>query len=431
MSVYDLDDPSIFEYMQKLSMDGIRLFAEYWKIYVNAYQKLSFVDYFDKVYDAWLYITDIEFDKQLRTERFIKTLNEYVENSIELHKAMERMGYPVSLINDLIDQYLRGIMVFSNIPVRPYHTAHEIVRRKDDTRLLRYKSSSKYKTPLLIVYAPVNRYHIMDLNDERSIVKCFVRGEFDVFLLDWGEQRNNNLTISDYVNYIDESVREIKRLTGSDKVSLFGYCWGGVLSIIYAAIHKENIKNLIVQAAPVDFDKDNSILADWARRFPVDKFVDEFKEMDGHILDVGFLMRNPVKYGFDKYLKFMRKFDDPKFVESFIRVERWLYDTPDIPGEFFRQFIKDLYQRNLLVQNKMNLNGKAVNLKAIDMSLLNIVGVRDDLAPSASSTVLNDIVSSKDKKLIEFPSGHVGLCVSTAAYANLWPQVVKWLRERS
>jgi len=271
----------------------------------------------------------------------------------------------------------------------------------------------------------------MDLNIDKSIVNSFVSGGFDAFLLDWGEQENNELTINDYVNYIDEYIEEIKKLTGSEKVTLFGYCWGGVLSIIYASLNNEKVKNLIVQAAPVDIDKDNSILAEWARKFPTDKFVDEFKEMDGHILNVAFLLRNPVRYTFDKYVKFMQRINDAKFVDDFIRVEHWLYDTPDIPGEFYRQFIKDLYQQNLLIQNKMHLNGKTIDLKMITMPLLNIVGVKDDLAPAPSSVSLNDAVSSNDKTLIEFPVGHVGLCASSSAYTKLWPQVVRWLQERS
>lgn len=431
MTVYDLDTSSVVESTQKVMLSAMRLAGEYWKIYAKAYSKLYPLGNFDKMYDNWLTVIDGELDKHLRSEEFIKTLNEYVENCIALYGAMERSGYPVAIIHELIDSYLRAMMLFSNVPVKPFATPHHIAHSKDDTRLLRYHSSPQYKIPLLIVYAPINRYHIMDLNEDRSIVKRFISGGFDTFLLDWGEQTNNNLAISDYVNYIDESIEEIKKLTGAHKVNLFGYCWGGVLSVIYASLHSGKVKNFLLQATPIDFDKDNSLLAEWARKFPIDKYVDAFKEMDGRILNLGFLMRSPARYTLDKYVKFAQKMDDQKFVDNFIRVERWLYDTPDVPGEFFRQFIKDLYQKNLLIQNKMILNGKSIDLKRIGMPLLSIVGTKDDLAHPTSSAPLMDVVSSKDKQLIEFPLGHVGLCVSSSAHAKLWPQVVKWLQERS
>lgn len=430
-SVYDLEEHSIFEATQKTMLSGMRLYMEYWEVFAMASSKVIPTGYFDKVYENWLDAVDRELDTHLRSDEFINVLNEYIESCAILHDAMRRMGYPVLLINEIIDEYLQASMVLANIPVEPHETPHKVVHRKDATRLLRYSSSPEYKTPLLIVYAPINRYHIMDLNTDKSIVRHFVDGGFDTFLLDWGTPRDNSLTISDYVNYIDESIEEIKKLTNADTVTLFGYCWGGVLSIIYAALHNERLKNLIVQAAPVDFDKDDSILADWSRKFPVDTYVDEFEEMDGHILNLGFLMRNPIRYAFDKYIKFMQRMDDLQFVDNFIRVERWLYNTPDVPGEFFRQFIKDLYKKNLLIQNKLQVDKKTVDLRKITVPVLNIVGVKDDLALAASSTPLNEAVSSKDKKLVEFPVGHVGLCASRSAHKNLWPQVVKWLQERS
>ena len=91
-----------------------------------------------------------------------------------------------------------------------------------------------------MVYAPINRYHILDLTPEVSIVNQFVSTGFDVFLLDWGEQKNNRSTIADYINYIDEYIQEIKKITNSDKVSLFGYSWGGILSIMYSSLDNDN-----------------------------------------------------------------------------------------------------------------------------------------------------------------------------------------------
>src|SRR5581483_6461469 len=174
-------------------------------------------------------------------------------------------------------------------------TKYEIVLKKQDTRLLRYhyypeqaysqprREYRKYRIPLLMVYAPINRYHILDLAPERSIVNQFVSGGFDVFLLDWGQQKNNKSTIADYVNYIDDYLQEIKKITNSDKVSLFGYSWGGVLSIMYTALHNNRtIKNLIVHSSQADFDKDKTTIVEWMRSFPVDKFIEEFGEMHGH-----------------------------------------------------------------------------------------------------------------------------------------------------
>ena len=190
-----------------------------------------------------------------------------------------------------------------------------------------------------MVYVPINRYHILDLTPDRSIVNQFVSKGFDVFLLDWGEQKNNRSTISDYVDYIDD-VQEVKKITNSDKINLFGY-WGGILSMIYSSVdNNRNIKNLIVQSSQVDFDNDKTTIAEWMRSFPADRFIEEFGEMHGHIIDLAFLMRNPPIHSFDnvKYALDMQKKKDKdgnnnnnyanssflKFVQDLFRISVWL-----------------------------------------------------------------------------------------------------------
>ncbi len=78
-----------------------------------------------------------------------------------------------------------------------------------------------------MIYAPINRYHILDLSPERSVVQKFVSAGFDVFLLDWGKnQSENKPTLADYVEYVDQSVDQIRKITKQEKINLYGYSWG-------------------------------------------------------------------------------------------------------------------------------------------------------------------------------------------------------------
>ena len=88
----------------------------------------------------------------------------------------------------------------------------------------------------------------------------------------------------------------------------------------------------------------NTILANWAR--VIDQIVDEFGHLYGQVLNIGFLMRNPPRYTFDKYLKLFERYNDKQFVDTFILV-KWLYDTPIIPGNLYRHVINDCYKSNL------------------------------------------------------------------------------------
>ena len=102
-----------------------------------------------------------------------------------------------------------------------------------------------------------------------------------------------------------------------------------------------------------------------------------------------------------------------------------------IVGEVYKEIVNQVYKRNLLIVNKMKVAGKPVNLANVKMPILSIVGEKDDLVPPQASRAIINAVGSKDKKLIEFPTGHVGLCISKEVHEKLWPEVGLWLAQRS
>ena len=255
------------------------------------------------------------------------------------------------------------------------------------------------------------------------------RKGLDVYLLDWGYPgwEDSSLSLTDYVNYARDAIQDIKDKTGTNKVSILGYCWGGIIALIYSALNNENVRNLTLMAAPVDFSKDNTILANWARVIDSDQIVDEFRHLYGQVLNIGFLMRNPPRYSFDKYLNLFKRYNDKQFVDTFTSVEKWLYDTPIIPGNLYRQVINNCYKNNLLISNKMKVDGNIVDLKKITAPLLTIVAEDDDLISPDSTLAIKDYVSSKDKASLTTAGGHVELCTGKMAYEKLWPEAAKWI----
>jgi polyhydroxyalkanoate synthase len=119
-----------------------------------------------------------------------------------------------------------------------------------------------------------------------------------------------------------------------------------------------------------------------------------------------------------------------KFVENFVRMEKWIFDSPDVPGETFRQFIRDCYQKNLLIQSKMEVGGKRVDLKKITMPLLNYYGKYDHLVPPEACELLTGKVGSKDTEDICLDTGHIGIYVSSKCQKEFAPRIVRWLKER-
>jgi polyhydroxyalkanoate synthase len=163
----------------------------------------------------------------------------------------------------------------------------------------------------------------------------------------------------------------------------------------------------------------------------VDKIVDAMGNVPGEFLNYGFLLANPIGLTFGKYANLLKEAKDEKFMKMFLRMEKWIFDSPDIPGETYRQYIRDWYQKNLLINNKFRVNGKKVDLTKINMPTVILTADYDHIAPPESSKPLLDIISSKDKMLMSFPTGHIGVSVGSKPAYSFWPKVCDWMIKRS
>jgi polyhydroxyalkanoate synthase len=447
---YDFSEVSIANNLQKAIATNNNMLLHYWMIYLSAMTKPEAFKpnyYLNEPSYGWINQSNLESNKYLKSDSFLDSFNEYMKSIIKLHSKTKNISYPAAAMNSLLNKF--GIADISRGLLEMQETPHEVVYRNDDVRLLHYyqvgneRTLMKNSTPLLIVYAPVNSYHIMDIRRGRSIVEHFVSAGFDVYLIDWGRQLNNKPSLSEYVNYIHKSIEQIKKITYSNQVSILGYSWGGVLSMIYSSIRGENVKNLILQSAHVDFHKDSSILALWFRRLPIEDIVRELDSIDCRFINLALIMRNPVVHSFDafRFGGHMNKGTTYYYSQQLgldaMRISAWMSDTPMIPAGFFRDYIGKLYQQNQLVNNELEVTlsekrgPEKVNLAKITMPLLTIIGDIDDICTPTAATPINDIATSKDKESIRFPTGHIELSVSSDVHKKLWPQVVKWLEQRS
>jgi len=317
-------------------------------------------------------------------------------------------------------------------------TPSEVVYEEDRLKLLHYKSENTVPgaTPLVFVFALVNRPYILDLKEGKSVVSHFVDKGFDTYLIDWGvpTDADRQLALDDYINgYLLNVVNYVRERTGADKVNLLGYCMGGTMSSMFTALHPNLVKNLVLMAAGIDFSTRDGLLNLWsdANNFDVDKFVNAFGNCPAEFLQSAFLMLKPVANLLEKPINFYEKMGDPDFVDDFYTMEGWLNDNVPVAGETYREFVKYLYQQNRLVKGTMPIGRHIVNLHNITCPVLNIMATKDDLVPCGQSLPFNDLVSSTDRKTIQFPAGHIGLAVGGKSQKELWPNVADWLMQRS
>jgi polyhydroxyalkanoate synthase len=229
---------------------------------------------------------------------------------------------------------------------------------------------------------------------------------------------------------MDNIVDFIRTKHQVDKINLMGICMGGTFSVIYAALHPDKLKNLVTTVTPTNFDTDQGLLHIWMKTLDADRLVDTFGNAPGDFLNFSFLLLNPARLMIDKYVGFLENMDNKEFVENFVRMEKWIFDSPDVPGETLRQFLKDCYQKNLLIQSKMEVGGRRVDLKNITMPLLNFYGKYDHLVPPAACELLSQKIGSHDYEDVCLDTGHIGIYVSSKCQREFAPKIAAWLKER-
>ena len=313
-------------------------------------------------------------------------------------------------------------------------TEKEEVWRSGKLRLYRYRavSGTPGAVPLLIVYALVNRPYMMDLEPDRSLIRGLLSRGLDVYLIDWGYPDGSDrfTTLEDYLEgQLVECVDEILKVRGLDALNLLGVCQGGVFSLCFAALHPERVRNLITMVTPVDFHTSTDLLWKWARKIDVEAWVGQ-ANVSGDVLNQLFLALMPFRLSQQKYADLLRVPPDTARIENFMRVERWIYDSPDQAGAAFREFVAWFYQQNRFLRGGLEIGGRSVDLRNLDLPILNLIGTRDHLVPPASSRALRALAGSRDFTTLELDLGHIGMYVSARAQRQVPAAIGDWLAAR-
>ena len=315
-------------------------------------------------------------------------------------------------------------------------TARQEVWRDGKTVLYRFigEKAPTAKVPLLLSYALVNRPYMVDLQEDRSLVKGLLALGEDVYIIDWGypDRSDRFLTLEDYIErFIGGAVDHLRASHGVDAINLLGICQGGAFSLCYAALNPEKVRNLVTMVTPVDFHTEDNMLSNWTRGMDVDLFVDTLGNVPADMMNFCYLTLKPWRNFVQKYVGLVDILDDRKAVEDFLRMEKWIFDSPDQAGEAFRQFVKEFYQGNGFVEGGINIGGREVHLGLVEMPVLNVYAENDHLVPPSASKPLKDLVGTGDYSELSFRGGHIGIYVSGRAQKQVPAAIHEWLAERS
>jgi polyhydroxyalkanoate synthase len=345
-----------------------------------------------------------------------------------------------SQMDEWLRRLMRGAQAWRELDdVEIGSSTKQAIYQEDKLTLYRYEAISdlpteqRISTPLLITYALVNSPYMMDLQPDRSLIRGLLARGIDVYLIDWGypDGADRFLELKDYVlRYLPNCVQQVCQAANVSQVNLLGVCQGGSLSLCYAATEQQRIRNLITMVTPVDFRVGDNLLTRWSDGIDIDTLVASLGNVPGEMLNAVFLAQMPYRLLSQKYVAMLDQDPDPRALENFLRMEKWIFDSPDHPGEMFRQFINWLVKENRLVKGSLQIADRPILLQNIRVPVLNIYAERDHLVPPVSSQALRNLIGTSDYTEYGFQGGHIGIYVSTAAQREVPERIADWLRAR-
>ncbi|KJC54982.1 poly-beta-hydroxybutyrate polymerase [Bradyrhizobium sp. LTSPM299] len=342
-----------------------------------------------------------------------------------------------SEVQRAIQRSIKGVEYISSSGPSLGSTPKDVLISRGTMNLYHYRpmASEVYRVPILIVMATTNRGYILDLVPGQSFIEFLLKRGYDIYMLDWTAPKpeEKSLAMEDYVlDFIPDCVRRVQQDSGETDISVIGYCFGGVLSLLYASIFNDGpMKNLICFTTPIDFREMKLFQSFSDRRyFDVDRLVDSVGNVPGDMIMTSFDMLRPASRVFSQVQLWDNIWND-EYVKGYRMMDRWGTDTLPLAGEYFRQTVKNLMWDNKLFNDTMTVGGREAKLANIKVPILHAVAEHDHIVPYDAAKHLITKIGSEDKEEVMLKGGHVSLVAGANAIKRLWPKLDTWLSKRS
>lgn len=316
-------------------------------------------------------------------------------------------------------------------------TAKDVVWTYRKTTLFRYRSRQRrHAIPVLLTFALINRPDIFDLRPGHSFVEYLLAQGYDVFLVDWGyadeEDAENGLDLY-ALDFIPRAVREVRRASGADQISIIGWCIGAALSGFYLSLTPDApVRNWIPLTMPYDATGSTyqTLLA--TDELDMDWLEDRSAYVPGAYVDTVNKMLKPVPNYIGTPWRLLTQLQDGTAdKDAFQPMAKWVADNPNFPIRAFRQWVTWVYRENRLATGRLRLRGDRVDFRKIQQSILVVTASNDHIAPRAGTMPVFEVFTSRDVQHLDGVGGHIGLMAGSRAKGEIWPQIDEWLAPRS
>lgn len=308
----------------------------------------------------------------------------------------------------------------------------------------------KHAVPLVLVPPLGVTTETFDLMPQRSLVRFMVAAGFKVYLIDWGKPKKEHahLGLKDYSrDMMATALEKVRRHSGSQDLSLMGWCMGGLLCLLYQGlVQDKHVRNMVTVASPIDIESGSGLVAGLsgvaqALNGPA-ALVSNYSNFRLNTLDPArlslppwmttlvFKMTDPVS-SVTTYWDLVTGLWDRQFVESYSTTSDYLNNMLMYPGGVVKDMTASIMTDNQLAKGRVQVGDEVARFDAIKTNLLAFAGETDNLVQPEMAQKIVDIVASKDKEFRLVPGGHMGVIIGSKAQKAVWAESVEWLAERS
>ncbi|HJN72959.1 MAG TPA: alpha/beta fold hydrolase [Myxococcota bacterium] len=308
----------------------------------------------------------------------------------------------------MIAEMSRGAWLLASHPRPPVgQSAHRVIHVHDKLRVRFYAGAGA--CPIVIVPSLINRAWIVDLEEDRSLVRALTEEGHPVYLVDWGVPGPEDA--DEDVAYVLDSLlaRALRRIRRHARapVCLLGYCMGGTLAAMCLARHPGLAERLVLLNAPFRFCEGGRFF-DLCRDLDVEALIDSDGLVPVELMKPAFSMLDPAG-NFTKLVAIEEASRDPRRMLRTMARERWLEENVPMPGAFAREWIRHTYQDDDLLDGAWVIGDSAVDLAALDHPTLVLAAERDFIAPVASVLPVAEVIPGATVEVL--PTGHIGAVV--------------------
>lgn len=305
----------------------------------------------------------------------------------------------------------------------------------------------QHAVPLVLVPPLGVTTETFDLMPQRSLVRYMAARGFRTYLVDWGKPKKEHahLNLKDY-SYVmlGAALEKIREHSGSQEVSLMGWCMGGLLCLLHQGqVLDPDIRNIVTIASPIDLESGRGAVAGVANVANGSaQLVSNYTNLRLQALDPArlalppwattlvFKMTDPVG-SVTTYWDLVTRMSDRESLKSYSTTADYLNNMLLYPGGVLQDMAVKVMGEGQLAKGKVEISDHLAELDKISSNLLAFAGETDILVPKEIAEKIVDIVASKDKEFRIAPGGHMGVIIGSKAQQAVWAQSADWLAERS